>query len=239
MRDMFSLDGPLNKYGGFLADTMVLSFFWILFSLPVITIGASTTAMFYVSTRRLAEREGHISGDFWAAFKANFGKATKIWLALATFVGLLIFNVFNVTIGGTMGSIVLMAQYVFLLLIALVGVFIFPMTARFDMSIKEILKSSFYMGLRHILTSITCVIMLFALLLISIDVFNPLLLLAPGIYAMGAGYMVMRVFKKYRPEMDKDPMLELQEIEIQKAEDRRNRGISVLDEDPEEVEAEA
>jgi len=44
---------------------------------------------------------------------------------------------------------------------------------------------------------------------------------APGAYAFLSSYMIMRIFKKYRPEMDKDPMLEIQEIEAQKELERR------------------
>ena len=229
MRDIFSLDGPFNKYGGYIADTLILSLLWIFFSIPIITIGAATTAMFYVSTRRIAEREGYLTSDFWTAFKANFKKATILWLMVLALVLIMIFNIMNIETVGSMAVFMLAAQYVFLLLIAFICVYLFPMTARFEMGIKQIIKSSFYMSIRHIFTTVTCVVMLLALAIIVTDFVNILFFAAPGIYAMGSSYMIMRVFKKYRPEMDKDPRIEIQEIEAQKAEERRNKEIHTMD----------
>jgi len=231
MRDIFSLEGPLNKFGGYIADTLILSLMWILFSLPLFTIGASTAALFYVSTRRIAEREGYITSDFWHAFKANFKKATKLWLIVLVAALVLIFNILNVQHVGRMGPLVGIAQIIFLIQLWFICIFLFPMTARFDMGIKQIIKSSFFMGNRHILTSITCTALAAALFL-AIDLTGGLVIFAaPGIYAMLSSYMIMRVFRKYRPEMDKDPRLEIQEIEAQKAEERRSKGIYTMDDD--------
>jgi len=230
MRDIFSLDGPLNRIGGYIADTLILSLMWILFSIPLFTIGASTAALFYVSTRRIAEREGYITSDFWHAFKSNFKKATKLWLMVFVAAFVLIFNIFNVQHVGRMGPLVGIAQIIFLIQLWFICIFLFPMTARFDMGIKQTIKSSFFMGNRHILTSITCTALAIAIFL-AVDLTGGLVLFAaPGIYAMLSSYMIMRVFRKYRPEMDKDPRIEIQEIEAQKAEERRSRGISTMDE---------
>ena len=229
MRDFFSLDGTFNKYGGLLADTIILSLLWFFFSLPIITIGASTSAVFFVSTRRISEREGYITSDFWAAFKANFSRATRLWLMVFVLALVLIFNVTTAGALGNMSRIILPAQIVIGIQLVLMCVFIFPMTARFDMGVKQTIKSSFFMANRHLLTSLTCAGLLF-LLIFAMFYFPPLVIGIPGIYAMVSSSLIMRIFKKYRPEMDKDPVLEIQEMEAQKAEERRINAISMLDE---------
>ncbi|MCL1883501.1 MAG: DUF624 domain-containing protein [Defluviitaleaceae bacterium] len=225
MREFFSLEGNFNKYGGFVADTLILSLLWILFSIPVITIGASTAALFYVATRRIANREGYITSDFWQAFKANFAKATVLWIFIFVIIILLIWNMWlaleNPELMGAFGGIVLPAQIVILVEVLFITTFIFPVTARFDMGIKETIKTCFFMANRHLLTSFTCVASIGILLWLSFLVWPPLLFVTPGIYAMFASFMIMRIFKKYRPEMDKDPVLELQELELQRAEEKR------------------
>jgi len=110
------------------------------------------------------------------------------------------------------------------------------MCARFDMSVRQIIKSCFYMANRHLLTSITCALLLLAAFL-TFDLMPPLaIFLAPGAYAMLSSYMIMKIFKKYRPEMDKDPVLEIQEIEAQKAEERRRQSFGYKAENAEEPE---
>ena len=214
MGGFFSLDGPFYKFGSMLADIMILSLVWLVFSLPLFTVGASTCALFYVTTRRISNREGYILRDFFAAFKANFKKGTLLWLLLASMVGLLVYYLLNAAmLAETMGN---MARYfypvwiVLLLELTLMSVYLFPMAARFDMKFSQILKSSLFMANRHFFTSVTCVVLALAILL-GVYLYPIAFLVAMGLYAWLASYLVMRVFKKYRPEMDKDPLLEAAE----------------------------
>ena len=230
MRDFFSLDGPFSKYGTLVADTLLLSGLWILFSLPIFTIGAATSAMFYVSTRRIADREGYITSDFWKAFKSNFKQATLFWMMIFVLSSILLVNVWIMTfsafdaegIAGGALSIAFPAQFIFMLQIAFICTYAFPMAARFEMSFFQLLKNSFIMANKHFVTSILCLVLLALLLIIGVQTLI-LVLLVPGIYAMLSSYLIMRVFKKYHPEIDKDPMLEIAEIEAKKAEERRRR----------------
>ena len=225
MRDFFSLEGPFNKYGGMVADMVILSLMWLFFSVIGlgVTIGASTSAMFYVSTRRIANREGYITSDFWFAFKANFKKATIVWLVIVVAVWLIWFNLNNIDTVGTMAIIIFPAQIVLLIEVVMMSVYLFPMNARFDMGLKQLVKSSFFMANRHLLTSILC-LSLIAGCVVLFFVMPPLaLFLAPGMYAWLSSHLIMKIFKKYRPEMDKDPMLEIQEIEAQRELERRKQ----------------
>ncbi|MCL1878701.1 MAG: galactose-1-epimerase [Defluviitaleaceae bacterium] len=238
MREFFSLDGAFNKYAGFVADMVILSFLWIFFSIPFVTIGASTTALFYVATRRLANREGYISTDFWHAFKANFFRATLLWLIVFGIIFMIVWNMLLlpdvIEEMGALGSIILPAQVIILIEVLFIATWLFPVTARFDMGFKETLKSSFFLANRHMLTSFLCLLTLVALGVLSLF-WLPLLLFIPGIYAMAASYLIMKVFKKHRPEMDKDPMLELREFERQRDEERRLASLGILKEETEMI----
>ena len=65
----------------------------------------------------------------------------------------------------------------------------------------------------------------------------------PGSYAMLSSYLIMKVFKRYRPEMDKDPLLEIQEIEAKKEEERRRQRFNSMtaekNDNPDIIEGEA
>ena len=230
MRDFFSLDGAFNKYGGILADTIILSFMWFFFSIVTlgIGVGASTTAMFFVTTRRIADRENYITSDFWSSFKENFKRATIIWLIIFVIGILLVFNIWNIATVGNMAGIVLAAQIVFVVQLTFFTIFIFPMTARFEMPLWMSIKSCFFMANRHLLTSITCTLLLAILLFVG-GWLIWFIIFIPGLYAMLASMMIMRIFKKYRPEMDRDPILETQELEAKKVEERRRQNISMIE----------
>jgi uncharacterized membrane protein YesL len=217
MRGFFNLEGPFYKWGSLVADIMILSFMWIIFSIPFVTIGASTSALFYVTTRRIAEREGYITRDFWTAFKSNFKRATGIWMLEVLIVAVLLLNIFNIEVVGDMASILLPFQYVFLIEIFAISIYLYPLIARFDMKWRQQIKSAFFMANRHLLTTLTCAALVVAILFGIVMTNGLLIIVAMGLYAWLASYMIMRIFKKYRPEMDKNPMLELQEIEAERS----------------------
>ncbi|MCL2707746.1 MAG: DUF624 domain-containing protein [Defluviitaleaceae bacterium] len=214
MSGFFSLDGPFYKYGSLVADIMILSVAWIVCSIPLVTAGASTAAIYFVATRRIANREGYILRDFWAAFKANFKRATILWIIMVA-LGLLLINniIFFFGMSGTMASIMLPIEICLLIELVLISFYVFPITARFDMNVKTTLKTAFYMANRHLPTSLTIAVLFAALILAILFMSEILILAAPGLFAWLSSYMLIRIFKKYRPEMDKDPIQELAEIE--------------------------
>ena len=80
MRNLFNYDSPFMTglakfYRLILADAL-----WIVFSIPVITAGASLTAFYYTIQTNLKYNRGYVWTCFWESFKENLGQATKIWL---------------------------------------------------------------------------------------------------------------------------------------------------------------
>lgn len=211
MGGFFSLDGPFNRVGSVVADIMILGVLWLIFSIPLITIGASTTALFYVSTRRISDREGYLLRDFFSSFKSNFFTSTKIWLIWLVLFGMLVVNINLLwnegAIGGMLGTLILALQIVLMLELVFISVYLYPLVARFEMGAVQIAKSAFFMANRHIFTTLTCLSIGFTILLAAEMFFPPLFVIGMGIYGYGASYMVMRIFRKYRPEMDEKQMI--------------------------------
>lgn len=57
LQGFFNYDNPVWRFIGKLGDLILLNILWIVCSIPVFTIGASTTAVYYV-TLKLARDEG-------------------------------------------------------------------------------------------------------------------------------------------------------------------------------------
>ena len=82
MAKIFDLDNPVWRFMGKVFDMMVLTVLWVVTSLPVVTIGASTTALYYVGMKLARDEEGYIIKDFFRSFKENFRQATAAWAIL-------------------------------------------------------------------------------------------------------------------------------------------------------------
>lgn len=83
-------DRPMWRFLGSLGDFFILTVFWVITSWPIVTIGASTTALFYVCFKLRAREEGKLWQMYMKSFKENFKQATFIWL-LFVFIALDVF----------------------------------------------------------------------------------------------------------------------------------------------------
>lgn len=73
-------DRPLWRFLGSIGDFFILTVYWIFTSLPLATIGASTTALFYVCIKLRTREEGKLWLMYKKSFKENFKQATFVWL---------------------------------------------------------------------------------------------------------------------------------------------------------------
>jgi len=206
MGGFFSLEGPFYKFGSILADIMILSLIWLVCSIPFVTVGASTTAVYYVMTRRISNREGYIFRDFFSSFKSNFMKSTGVWLLTLLVLGILYINIRNIEVveNEIMRLIILPFQICFIIELCLLHLYVYCIIARFDMNFKETLKTAFFMANKHLLTSIGSLVL--AVVIVLACVMYPLFaLIAIGVFIYLQSFLLIKVFKKYRPEIDKDP----------------------------------
>lgn len=87
---LFSIEGPIWRFFNFVYNLVVLHVLWIVYSLPVFTIGASTTALYYSCMKMLRTNEGYIHRNFHHSFKQNFKQSTIIWLGMVALLSLYI-----------------------------------------------------------------------------------------------------------------------------------------------------
>lgn len=55
MNDFFDLDAPLFRFLTRVADMVILSLLWLIGSLPLFTLGISSTALYYAVNKSLIE----------------------------------------------------------------------------------------------------------------------------------------------------------------------------------------
>jgi len=145
----FSYDGPIMSFLSRVADILILNVLTLIFSIPLITIGAATTAAHYTALKMRRE-EGHVWSSFWKSFKENLKQSTGIWLIFAVYwlVSVLSYNI-AVQMSGTMATLVQGVIMATLILSALLYVWVMPLQARFINPIKGTFKNAFYMAFKY------------------------------------------------------------------------------------------
>lgn len=161
MKGMFGFENPIWKILNRVFDAMLLSLVWAFFSIPIFTIGASTTALYYTMMKIIKDQEGYILSDFFKAFKQNFKKATIIWILLAVIGAVLILDIFWYGFSATKIGFLLYCFLGFLgIMYSMTLLYIFPLLAKFENSIKNLLKVAMLLSIKHLLWTLLMMIII-------------------------------------------------------------------------------
>lgn len=203
------MEGPLAKVLGRLTDCITLSLLWILCSLPLVTIGASTTALYTMTLRMVRDEEGKIAAGFFRAFRENFKSATWIHLLLAALSGML--GIYWRAVGmlpdERMQAFFYGAFLLFLLLWLMEALFVYPVQARFENTVGNIMKNAWLMAVGNLHVFLIVVIVTGLpvwTFLLSTGLFARTLpawiLLGPGLIAWLNSFVFHHCFKRYIPD---------------------------------------
>lgn len=148
MGKLFDIDSPLMNFLNKLADLIILNFLTLICCIPIITIGASMTALHHVLLKMVRNEEGYIIKSFFKSFKQNFRQATIIWLIMlaACFILLGDFLIFRYS-GINFPSWLRVVILGIVLLVMFAVMHVFPVLARFENTVINTYKNSLFMGI--------------------------------------------------------------------------------------------
>lgn len=123
-----------------IVELLLLNLLFVLTSLPLVTIGASLTALFAVNLKLVKNEESYIVKEYFRAFRKNFGKATVSFLVFVLFGSLFAFNII-LALRSTQGLFLMVGilSLIFLILLGVYALFYFPLLAKLQLTHKEAL----------------------------------------------------------------------------------------------------
>ena len=194
----FSLENPIWKFIGNLADFFLLSCLWYLCCLPVVTAGAATTALYYVTLKMARGQEGQLIPAFFHSFKQNLKQATALWVGyLAVGILLVLDLVICLQTSSMFAGAMFFTSVVLLACWALFITMLFPLVARCDNTIGALFKMGIAMALRNVMPVLAALMVTVAFFAVGVFVFWPVLLVAPGLASYCNAFLFNRIFDKY------------------------------------------
>ena len=137
------IDNGVTRFLGKVADFMFLNLLWIVCSIPIITIGASTTAMYSVMLKLVKNEEGYIVKGFLKAFKENFRQSTLMWLLYLVFGIVIVVDFMLLRMMSPSIRTVMQVFLIFMtILLISMGIYGFPLQASYENRIKNTLKNA-------------------------------------------------------------------------------------------------
>jgi len=205
LKRLFDVDGPVMTALGYIANLFILSLLWLLCCLPVITAGASTSALYYVALKTVRGELSGISAPFFKAFKENLREGIVFTLLFALAGGVLYLD-YTMMLqaegsAGTVLRVIFMALGFFCLITML---YTFPLQAQFVNTIRGTLKNAFVFSIQNLRTTLLVLaihavpLLLIFLSLESLLKLLPLLiLLLPALIAYLSATQFVKVFRPF------------------------------------------
>lgn len=181
-----------------LTDAMWINILMMVTSIPIVTIGASLTAAHYAARHSLIG-EGHVTSNYFKAFKSNFAESSLLWLIFGLTGALLVYS--WVFLRGVPSLVV---KFLFSIVWVVGFEWVWALQSRFENSVGGMLKNAFVFGFSYIgyTFGLVAIDVLFSLIVVATWLYMPkgeflLIILGYGSMVMVHVPITERVFGKY------------------------------------------
>ncbi len=221
LNQVFNPDNFLFRAVGRFADLLFLSLAWLICSIPVVTAGPATAALYYAAVKSIRRGEGRVGRSFFHSFRDNLKTGIPASTAVAA-VGFLLCNGMllaqRMAQADSQWTAFCIAYGVLLLLPAGVACYLFPVLSRFTFGVGALFMTSFKLAMRHLPSTVVLVLLNGQGILICIRGLRSMLeayrispeaipypqywmplLIVPAAAALLSSLFLERIFKKYTP----------------------------------------
>ena len=209
----FSYESKFSQLLLKLCYACYLNLLWMICSLPIVTIGASTTALYYASLKIVRGQESYAGRMFFRSFKQNFKQATVLWLIMLG-VGLFLagdgYIVYHLRQSSTGTPAVIWTLILAVLIAAAVAYlivleFLFPLLASVENDNLSMLKNSFLIGTHYLFATILIFAVHFAMFFVVVAWFTPLIVFGEGLCTLISAWLLDRILISVSGAREKQP----------------------------------
>ena len=210
--NFFNEDNFLHRFflsaGGFIG----LNLLWIITSIPLITVGASTTALYYCTLKLHKDKDISIWKCYWKSFRGNFFQSTVVWLGLVA-AGICVWFEKKAIVTMPIGMSQMFTYVIWgiALLLIITALYIFPTIASFENKTHKLIPYALCFaakkpGYAICIALLTCLPMYFTLVDAKLFPVYLLVWLMCGfsMTAYGNSWFLWRLFRPYFAEDQKE-----------------------------------
>lgn len=217
MKDAFSLDNPFFRTMGKIGDIFLLNLVFVITSIPIITLGASVTALMTIAIKMTTDKEGYVVSGYWKAFKQNFKQATIIHILFGVLGFVLFFDMHFWVVKGAGLMIILSVIPVTVYIMTVLYVYV--QQAIFENTISATIKNALLMSIKNLPATILLALLLIVVI-IGIGV-SDVVRVFMVLFGFGLlGYSMSIIFRYlYREYLDEPEEEDLEEEDLELEDD--------------------
>ena len=178
-----------------------LNLLWFVCSIPIFTIGAATTALYYASLKIVRDEDNHVGALFFRSFRENFRQATQLWLillAVGMFLGTDGYILYHLRLTSE-GPVAVLWTLVLAIVIAsavvyvIVLLYVFPLVASVHNTNRAMLKNAFLIGTHFLFATILIFAVHFAMFFVVVAWFTPLIVFGEGLCVLISAWLLNNI----------------------------------------------
>ena len=205
MGGFFNAESFIWKPFGYFADILLLSLLWFLCSLPVITLGAATTALYDSVAHGFRYGERQVYGRFFRTFRTELlGSipSTLLWLLVVGGCYWLLKRFVSAAGASDLSVVAAVAGLVLLIVITGIGCWVFPVLSRFTFRFTGLNLTALKLAFSHLPSTLLMSVSLWFCIYLCVRFLVPVFVL-PALLMLFWTLFSEPVFRKYMPGEDK------------------------------------
>ena len=206
MSRFFNPDNPVMEFIAKIFDLVILNLIFIFSCVPIITIGASTSALSYVTLKMVRGEDPYIWRNFWKSFRQNFKQGTLVWI-FSILIFIFLGMDFYISQNTSLFAVVRILLWIVCAVALSVFLYVFPVISHFVCTTKQALKNALLMTFGHLPYTLMMLALAGLLLFLcssSSKLFAMIVVLSGicGFSVVSFVYSIMfdRIFQKYESE---------------------------------------
>ncbi len=210
MKSIFSHDGVLFRITERLGNLILLNLLYLLFCIPIVTIGPATAALHYVTLKYAANEEDRVWEPFIHSFKQNLKQGLIVGLLTVVVGVFLAFDLYYiyqmVSAGQMLDKVALVLVSLACIVYLMATAYIYPLLARYENSIRQMLRTATILAIRHLPATVCMAIISAAPILMLM--YTPLTFMLALSFYFFIGFaaiaflqdkLIVRIFWQYTP----------------------------------------
>lgn len=201
MSNFFNIDNPVFSALSKLCDIIILGVLWVFLCIGVVTMGPASTAVYYAMVKVVRRERGYLLREFFKSFRLNFKRGAIIGVVLFAMFLILALDLYSVFTGESSTTNTIFAALYITITLFLMSftIYVFPILSRFDMNIKQLIKASMFMSMKH-LPSTILMLLVWVASIIGILFVYVLVFILPPLAVFVNSFLMERILKKYIPK---------------------------------------
>ena len=197
LMSIFSTDSKLYKTMVMLTNIVTINFCWIITSLPLVTVGASTVAAYTVIFRIIDGTEGYVFKDYFKAFAQNWKQGTLLWIITAIIVYALYLDAQILTKSEDPSVALIVISIVSFVALFFALLYAYPLCAKYENKFYKHIQNSFLLATQHL--GKTLLLLLVLVIEIAACLWNKvtlilLLIVGPTVFMFTVAGTAKRIF---------------------------------------------